>query len=184
LKLRKSKKEAKRKVPSNLALSYYKRLALVLGFWIPLSLLGYLLSFLANLRGTGFSFWFSFVPWILGFSWLGYAIYVFIWAFTKVNALVVLVIDRDTKQAGIGKKIAFTQFFALAGLMLGIASFLVLFTGPLGWNFSSTLALLTIVSQVLSFRHVPLFSQLLSDDKIVALEGDQLNSKESQLSNE
>jgi hypothetical protein len=182
LKLRKSKKEAKRKVPSNLALSYYKRLALVLGFWIPLSLLGFLLSFVAS--GTGFSFWFSFVPWILGFSWLGYAIYVFIWAFTKVNALVVLVIDRDTKQAGIGKKIAFTQFSSLAGLVLGIASFFVLFAGAFGWNLSPTLALLTIVSQVLSFRHVPLFSQLLSDDKIVIPQGEQLNSKESQLSNE
>ena len=167
---------------AKLTLTYYKRLALVLGFWIPLSLLGMLLTFVVdvvNLREL-----LSGLPWFLGFSWLGYAVYVFIWAFTRVNALVVLVIDRDTKQAGIGKKIAFTQFFALAGLMLGIASFVVLFDGAYGWNLSPMLALLTIVSQVLSFRHVPLFSQLLSDDKIVALEGDQLNSKESQLSNE
>ena len=167
---------------AKLTLTYYKRLALVLGFWIPLSLLGILLSFVAdvvNLRE-----WLFWLPWFLGFSWLGYAIYLFIWAFTKVNSLVVLVMDRDTKQAGIGKKIAFTQFFALAGLMLGIASFVVLFAGAYGWNLSPMLALLTIVSQVLSFRHVPLFSQLLSDDKIVALEGDQLNSKEGQLSNE
>ena len=182
MKLRKSKKEVKRKDLSNLSLSYYKRLALVLGFWIPVSLLGFLISFLAS--ETGFSFWFSGVPWFLGFSWLGYAIYLFIWAFTKVNALVVLVIDRDTKQAGIGKKIAFTQFFALAGLMLGITSFFVIFAGGLGWNLSPNLALLAIVSQALSFRHVPLFSQLLSDDKIVALGGDQLNSKESQSTDE
>ena len=167
---------------AKLTLTYYKRLALVLGFWIPLSLLGILLSFVAdvvNLRE-----WFFWLPWFLGFSWLGYAIYLFIWAFTKVNSLVVLVMDRDTKQAGIGKKIAFTQFFALAGLMLGITSFFVIFAGGLGWNLSPNLALLAIVSQVLSFRHVPLFSQLLSDDKIVALGGDQLNSNESQLSNE
>ena len=182
MKLRKSKKEVKRKDLSNLSLSYYKRLALVLGFWIPLSLLGILLSFVAdvvNLRE-----WLFWLPWFLGFSWLGYAIYLFIWAFTKVNSLVVLVMDRDTKQAGIGKKIAFTQFFALAGLMLGITSFFVIFAGGLGWNLSPNLALLAIVSQALSFRHVPLFSQLLSDDKIVALGGDQLNSNESQLSNE
>ena len=124
------------------------------------------------------------LPWFLGFSWLGYAIYVFIWAFTKVNSLVVLVMDRETKQAGIGKKIAFTQFFALAGLMLGIASFVVLFAGAYGWNLSPMLALLTIVSQALSFRHVPVLSQLLSDEMLVALKDNQLNSKESQSSNE
>ncbi len=165
-----------------LAVSYYKRLALVLGFWIPLSLLGMLLTLVVDV--VDLRELLSGLPWFLGFSWLGYAIYVFIWAFTKVNSLVVLVMDRDTKQAGIGKKIAFTQFFALAGLMLGIASFVVLFAGAYGWNLSPMLALLTIVSQVLSFRHVPLFSQLLSDDKTVLLEGDQLNSKEGQLSNE
>lgn len=165
-----------------LTLSYYKRLALILGFWIPLSLLGMLLSFVVDV--VDLRELLSGLPWFLGFSWLGYAIYVFIWAFTKVNSLAVLVMDRDTKQAGIGKKIAFTQFFALAGLLLGIASFFVLFAGAFGWNLSPTLALLTILSQALSFRHVPLLSQLLSDEKVVALEGDQLNSKESQSSNE
>lgn len=165
-----------------LTLSYYKRLALVLGFWIPLSLLGMLLTLVVDV--VDFRELLSGLPWFLGFSWLGYAIYVFIWAFTKVNALVVLVIDRDTKQAGTGKKIAFTQFFALAGLLLGIASFCVLFAGAFGWNLSPTLALLTIVSQALSFRHVPLLSQLISDDRIVVLDSDQPNTRESQLNNE
>lgn len=168
-----------------LTLSYYKRLALVLGFWIPMSLLGMLLTLVVDLVDVvDLRELLSGLPWFLAFSWLGFAIYVFIWAFTKVNSLVVLVMDRETKQAGIGKKIAFTQFFALAGLMLGIASFVVLFAGAYGWNVSPMLALLTIVSQALSFRHVPLLSQLLSDEKLVALEDNQLNSKESQSSNE
>ena len=178
MKLRKSKEETQRKVPRNLALSYYKRLALFLGLWIPLSLIGIVLSLLVNESDRGGMFW---VPWFAGFSWLGYALYVFIWAFIKVNSLVVMVIARNLGQAAIVRKIVFTQFFAIAGLILGVTSFVSLFLGITGWNLSPLFALLTIVSQVLSFNHVPLLSQLLSEDKTVVLEGVIPNSKESQL---
>jgi hypothetical protein len=181
LKTRKSKKKAQMKVPRNLALSYYKRLALFLGFPIPLSLIGILLSFLFSEVDRGLMFW---VPWFAAFSWIGYALYLFFWAFTKVNALVVLVIDKNLGVARLGRKVAFTQGFAFAALILGVASFASLFMGATGWNLSPVLGLLTIVCQVLSFNYVPLFGQLLSVGKNVALEGDQLNEKESELSND
>jgi hypothetical protein len=124
------------------------------------------------------------VYWLAGFSWLCYALYLFFWAFTKVNAVVVLVIDKNLGVAGLGRKVAFTQGFAFAALILGVTSFASLFMGVTGWNLSPVLGILTIVCQVLSFNFVPLFGQLLSVDKNVAHEGDQLNQKESQLSNE
>jgi len=182
LKPRKSKKRAQGKVPRNLALSYYKRLALFLGFPIPLSLIGMLLSFLLGVVDRD-DMMFA-VYWFAAFSWIGYALYLFFWAFTKVNGLVVLVIDKNLGLAGLGRKVAFTQGFAFAALILGVASFASPFMGVTGWNLSPVLGLLTIVCQVLSFNYVPLFGQLLSDDKNVALEGDQLNQKESQLSND
>jgi hypothetical protein len=170
------------KVPRNLALSYYKRLALFLGFPIPLSLIGMLLNFLLSaVDRVDMMFWFF---WLAGFSWIGYALYLFFWAFTKVNALVVLVIDKNLGLPRLGRKVAFTQGFAFAALILGVASFASLFMGATGWNLSPVLGLLTIFCQVLSFNYVPLFGQLLSVDKNVALEGDQLNEKESQLSND
>lgn len=181
MKPRKSKERAQRKVQSNLTLSYYKRLALFFGFPIPLSLVGILLSFLFSEVDRGMMFW---VPWFAVLSWLGYTLYLFFWAFTKVNVLVVLVIDKNLGLAGLGRKVAFTQGFAFAALILGVASFAFVFMGASGWNLSPVLGLLTIVCQVLSFNYVPLFSQILTDDKNVALEGDQLNSKESPLSNE
>lgn len=168
MKLRKSKNRTQRKIPSNLTLSYYKRLALFLGFPIPLSLVGILLSFLFSEVDRGMMFW---VPWFAGFSWLGYALYLYFWAFTKVNALVILLVDRNLGLAGLGRKVAFTQGFAFAALILGVASFASVFMGVTGWNLSPVLGLLTIVCQVLSFNYVPLFSQLLSDDKNVAPEG-------------
>ena len=165
-----------------LTLSYYKRLALFLGFPIPLSLIGMLLSFLLGVVDRD-DMMFA-VYWFAAFSWIGYALYLFFWAFTKVNALVVLVIDKNLGLARLGRKVAFTQGFAFAALILGVASFASLFMGATGWNLSPVLGLLTIVCQVLSFNYVPLFGQLLSDDKNGALEGDQLNEKESQLSND
>ena len=98
-----------------------------------------------------------------------------------MNSLVVMVIARNLGQAAIARKIIFTQFFAIAGLILGVTSFVSLFLGSTGWNLSPLFALLTIVSQVLSFNYVPLLSQLLSEDKTVVLEGAVPNSKESQL---
>lgn len=168
MKLRKYKNRTQRKKPSNLTLSYYKRLALFLGFPIPLSLVGILLSFLFSEVDRSMMFW---VPWFAGLSWLGYTLYVFFWAFTKVNSLVILLVDRNLGLAGLGRKVAFTQGFAFAALILGVASFASLFMGATGWNLSPALGLLTIVCQVLSFNYVPLFSQLLSDDKNVSLEG-------------
>ena len=182
MKTSKSKTIAQMNVPRNLTISYYKRLALVLGFWIPLTLLGFLLSFATselNLRE-----WFSWFPWVFGLSWLGYALYLFFWAFTKVNSLVVLVIDRNLGQAAIVRKIVFTQFFAIAALILGVTSFATLFLEVMGWNLSPMFGMLTIVSQVLSFKHVPLFSQLLSEDKKEVLASDPVQSKESGLSND
>ena len=182
MKLRKSKNRTQRKVPSNLTLSYYKRLALFLGFPIPLSLIGILLSFL--LKALDRDDMMFLVYWLAAFSWLAYTLYFLFWAFTKVNALVVLVIDKNSGLTRLGRKVAFTQGFAIAALILGVASFAFAFMGASGWNLSPVLGLLTIVCQVLSFNYVPLFSRLLNDDKNVALEGDQLNSKESQRSNE
>lgn len=182
MKPRKSKERAQRKVPSNLTLSYYKRLALFFGFPIPLSLIGILLSFLLSaVDRVDMMF---FVYWLAAFSWLAYTLYLIFWAFTKVNALVVLVIDKNLGLAGLGRKVAFTQGFAFAALILGVASFAFAFMGARGWNLSPVLGLLTIVCQVLSFSYVPLFGQLLSESNNVALEGDQPNQKESQISNE
>ncbi len=182
MKTRKSKTIAQMKVPRNLTISYYKRLALFLGFPIPLSLLGILLSFLFSAVDRDDMMFL--VYWLAGFSWLGYALYLIFWAFTKVNELVVLVIDKNLGVAGLGRKVALTQGFAFAALILGVASFASIFMGATGWNLSPVLGLMTIVCQVLSFNFVPLFGQLLSDDKKVAHEGDQLNQKESQLSND
>jgi hypothetical protein len=182
LKPRKSKNRTQRKIPSNLTLSYYKRLALFLGFPIPLSLIGILLSFL--LRAVGRDDMMFLVYWLAAFSWLAYTLYFLFWAFTKVNALVVLVIDKNSGLAKLGRKVAFTQGFAFAALILGVASFAFAFMGSSGWNLSPVLGLLTVVCQVLSFNYVPLFSRLLSDDENTALEGDQPNQKESPLSNE
>ena len=165
-----------------ITLSYYKRLALFLGFPIPLSLIGILLSFL--LRAVDRDDMMFLVYWLAAFSWLAYTLYFLFWAFTKVNALVVLVIDKNSGLAKLGRKVAFTQGFAFAALILGVASFAFAFMGSSGWNLSPVLGLLTVVCQVLSFNYAPLFSRLLSDDENTALEGDQPNQKESPLSNE
>ena len=182
MKLRKSKNRTQRKIPSNLTLSYYKRLALFLGFPIPLSLIGILLSFLLSAVDRDDMMFLAY--WLAAFSWLAYTLYLFFWAFTKVNALVILLVDRNLGLAGLGRKVAFTQGFAFAALILGVASFASVFMGVTGWNLSPVLGLLTIVCQVLSFNYVPLFSRLLNNDKNVPLESDQPNQKESPLSNE
>jgi hypothetical protein len=103
------------------------------------------------------------VFWLFGISWIAFAVIMLFWPFVKVNELIVLLIDRKLGREAIGRKIAFTQFFALAALILGIGAIATLFAS-MTWNLSAVFGSSAIVCQVLSLKFVPYLSKLLGED--------------------
>ena len=140
-----------------ITLTYFKKLALVLGSPAPL----YLVVWILSSTSVGY------LTWAAGFSavliWVSYALVVYFRASAKVYGLLVLLRHANLDRGANNRKVVFTKVFFVLTQVLGVG-ILAMLIHPSTTQIALLAGLLVAVTQSLSFKFVPQLAASLKEE--------------------